>query len=118
MSRNNSRTTARISLPAIRHNLDVVRRLCPGAKISGVVKADGYGHGTLHVFKAIGEIVNSFAVATLDEAVSLRRLGFDGKIWVFSGILLDDEVSAFRENRLTPVVHNTHQLKPGAELRS
>ena len=111
MSRNNSRTTARISLPAIRHNLDVVRRLCPGAKISGVVKADGYGHGTLHVFKAIGEIVNSFAVATLDEAVSLRRLGFDGKIWVFSGILLDDEVSAFRENRLTPVVHNTHQLK-------
>jgi alanine racemase len=88
-----------------------VKSLCPGAKISGVVKADGYGHGVGHVLEAVGEMVDGFAVASLGEAIELRKVGFKGEIWVFSGILLDEEVSVFQQQKLTPVVHNANQLR-------
>ena len=106
-----SRTVAKISLRAIRHNLDRVKSLCPGVKISGVVKADGYGHGVNHVLEAIGDSVAGFSVASLGEAVELRAKGFRGELWVFSGILLDEEVPVFQEQKLTPVVHNRNQLR-------
>ena len=86
MKRTKSRTIAKIDLHAIRHNLSRVRSLCSTSKISAVVKADAYGHGVSHVFETIGDSVDAFAVATLDEALHLRTLGFDGHIWVFSGI--------------------------------
>ena len=106
-----SRTIAKVNLRAIRHNLNRVKSLCQGAKISGVVKADGYGHGVGHVLEAIGDMVTGFAVASLGEAVELRTAGFNGELWVFSGILLDEEVPVFQEQKLTPVVHNRDQLR-------
>ena len=111
MKRIKSRTIAKIDLHAVRHNLSRVRSLCSTSKISAVVKADAYGHGVSHVFETIGDSVDAFAVATLDEALHLRTLGFEGHIWVFSGILLDEEISLFQQNNLTPVIHNERQLQ-------
>ena len=111
MKRLNSRTIAKIDLHAIRHNLSRVRSLCRTSKISAVVKADAYGHGVSHVFETIGDSVDAFAVATLDEAMHLRALGYKGHIWVFSGILLDEEITLFQQQKLTPVIHNERQLQ-------
>ena len=39
------RCYAQVSLPAIGHNIDEVRkRLAPGVKLLAVIKADAYGH--------------------------------------------------------------------------
>lgn len=55
----------------------IKEKIGPGRKITGVLKADAYGHGsvkTATVLRANG--IDSFGVATLSEAVRLRNAGF------------------------------------------
>jgi alanine racemase len=73
-----------IDLDALRHNLDVLRRLAgPGVPILPVVKADAYGHGAVDVARALeGAGVAGLCVATYDEAVQLREAGILVRILV------------------------------------
>jgi alanine racemase len=73
-----------IDLDALRHNLDVLRRLAgPGVPILPVVKADAYGHGAVEVAQALeGAGVAGLCVATYDEAVQLRAAGILVRILV------------------------------------
>jgi alanine racemase len=57
--------------------------VAPGVRVEPVVKADAYGHGmtpTAAVLEAAG--ADGFCVATLDEAIRLRRDGIRGPILV------------------------------------
>lgn len=67
---------AEIDLNALNNNIKQVVDSCPGKEIISVIKADGYGHGALGIYK---ELIKSgttrFAVATLPEAVELRKGG-------------------------------------------
>ena len=69
---------------ALAHNLHVVRGLVgPATRVAAVVKADGYGHGlevAARTFAAAG--ADLLCVATLDEAMSLRRGGVGAPILV------------------------------------
>ena len=47
---------------ALRHNLDLVRRLAPDSRIWAVVKANGYGHGMVAVATTF-EAADGLAVA-------------------------------------------------------
>lgn len=68
-----TRIYADIDLDAICANvIELMKNTNPGTKSIAVVKADGYGHGDIAVAKAIGHLVDGYAVATLDEAVNLR----------------------------------------------
>lgn len=79
------RCYAQVSLPAIGHNIDEVRkRLAPGVKLLAVIKADAYGHGACRVGKYLEPRVNYFAVATLEEAVELREGGITRPILILS----------------------------------
>ena len=70
------RCWAEISLSAIGHNIEEVRkRLAPGVRLLAVIKADAYGHGAVRVGKYLEDRVDYFAVATLEEAVELRENG-------------------------------------------
>ena len=77
-----------IDVDALVNNLRAVRSLAdPGAKIAAVVKADGYGHGievSGRTFAAAG--AELLCVASLDEAMSLRRAGIGGRILVLFAI--------------------------------
>jgi hypothetical protein len=73
----NQRAIHRVRLSALQHNFSCVesaanRQRCA---VIVVVKADGYGHGAiataLHLADTCG--ADSFAVATLEEAIALRR---------------------------------------------
>ena len=50
--------------------------------IMGIVKADGYGHGAVPVAKTIEPYVAGYGVATIDEALILRRHGSQKPILV------------------------------------
>ena len=79
------RCYAQVSLPAIGHNIDEVRkRLAPGVKLLAVIKADAYGHRACRVGKYLEPRVNYFAVATLEEAVELREGGITRPILILS----------------------------------
>ncbi|QEP43948.1 alanine racemase [Ectothiorhodospiraceae bacterium BW-2] len=103
------RVVATISLAALRHNLQRVRAFAPGRRIWAVVKADGYGHGLLNVARGLTE-ADGFAVATLEEGLTLRHHYRERAILLLEGCHDDEELRQALAARLTPVVHQRHQL--------
>lgn len=73
-----SRVCAQIDLSAVEYNFEqMYANLKPETKIAAVVKADGYGHGALPIAKLMEDkdYIWGFAVATAEEAFSLRSKG-------------------------------------------
>lgn len=66
---------AEINLDNLAHNIREVKRVVkPGTMITAVIKADGYGHGAVKIGKTLLENgADRFAVATLSEAIQLRK---------------------------------------------
>lgn len=65
-----------VDLGAIEHNVRLLRERAGSAEVMAVVKADGYGHGAAQVGRAaIAAGASELGVATLDEALALRRDG-------------------------------------------
>lgn len=70
------RCFAEVNLSAIGHNIDEVKkRVKPGTKIMAVVKANAYGHGAVMVAGYLEDKVDYFGVATIEEAIELRKSG-------------------------------------------
>lgn len=69
-----------VDLGAIAHNVAVVRQRA-GAGVMAVVKADGYGHGAPQVARAaLAAGAAELGVATVDEALTLRRAGIQSPV--------------------------------------
>ena len=67
-----------IDRSAIQHNVLATKRLLKsGTRLMAVVKADAYGHGAIEVAKAATAAGASYlGVATVNEGVELRKVGF------------------------------------------
>lgn len=69
-----------VDLAAIRHNVRTLRELT-GVPSMTVVKADGYGHGSVEVARAAREAGSEWiGVATAGEALALRAAGDEGPL--------------------------------------
>ena len=102
---------ARFDADAVRHNYALARHLAGGAKIWSVVKANAYGHGLLRVAEALSDVADGFALIELDGAIALREAGFRQPILLLEGFYQDDELPAFAEYGLTPVLHSAAQVE-------
>jgi len=73
------RSCVEIDLNALKHNFEEIRKATtPGTGILAVVKADAYGHGALEIAKTlIDSGAAGLCLATIDEAVELRKHGLD-----------------------------------------
>jgi alanine racemase len=72
---------ARISIDAIAHNVQEIRRLAPTRHLMAVVKADGYGHGAVTAARAALEAgADHLGVADLTEGLELRLAGIDAPV--------------------------------------
>lgn len=81
-------THAQIYLGHLRYNVRKLRQEAGQAVLMGVVKADAYGHGAVRVAQVLREEgVARLAVATIPEALQLRRAGFGEPILVFAAPL-------------------------------
>ena len=72
------RVYAEVDLDAILDNVRKMQQnLTAGTKIIAVIKADGYGHGSVPVANCLEplEYIYAFAVATAEEAIILRKSG-------------------------------------------
>jgi alanine racemase len=99
-----SLTSAEISLPALRHNLQEVARRVGTSIIVAVVKANAYGHGAVRASQALLACgAARLGVATIAEAVELRQAGIAAPILVMGGGLAED-LEALLEYDLTPVL--------------
>lgn len=75
---------AEVNLDNLAHNIREVRRLTDsGARVTAVVKANGYGHGSKSIARTfLDNGADRLAVAMLTEALELRRAGIKEDILV------------------------------------
>ncbi len=100
------RTWAEINLDALEHNIRQIRCITnPNAQIMAVVKADAYGHGVAECAELLLKNgADRLGVATLNEAIELRRLFYDVPILIL-GSSLEGETDELVKNDITPNVY-------------
>ncbi|MEN1727393.1 MAG: alanine racemase [Pseudomonadota bacterium] len=106
MARN---TLAQIDRAALAHNLERIRELAPGSRVMAVVKADAYGHRLDLCLPAL-DGADLLAVATIEEARAIRRLGCDTPVLLLEGILHDEDLPVVEELGLELTIHHESQL--------
>lgn len=89
----NMRAYAEIDLDNIRYNVEnIQRRIGEKTKILAIIKADGYGHGSIPVARFLSrhELVYGFGVSTVREAVVLRKAGIKEPILILGYVFPGD----------------------------
>ena len=99
------RVHAVIDLDAICHNIREVKRVVgEGVKVMPVIKADGYGHGAVPIAKELNKIgVDAFAVAILEEGITLRNNGIRQPILIL-GYTSEYQYSSLIQYEIEPTV--------------
>lgn len=108
-----SRVYAKIDLNIILHNLEEIEsNINAGTQIMAVVKADGYGHGAVPIAKQIEhrEAVFGFGVATVEEAVLLRKSGILKPILIL-GYVFSEHYEEVVEYNIISTVFNFEMAK-------
>ncbi|UIN23533.1 alanine racemase [Herbaspirillum frisingense] len=100
---------ASISLSALQHNLAVARVHAPGAKVWGVVKANGYGHGLERVMRGFAA-ADGLALVEPDYAVRLRELGWTKPILLLEGFFDADDLPVLARHDIQFAVHCEEQI--------
>ena len=102
---------AEINLSNFDYNIKQIKAKADGRKLIGVIKADAYGHGSVkcaEVLRANG--VETFAIATLQEAITLREAGATEEI-IMLGLTPDMYADVIVDYDITPVVCNAENAK-------
>lgn len=96
---------ADINLSHIAENIRALKRLIPNRTLfMAVVKANGYGHGSVQVARtALAHGANMLGVARIEEALELRSAGIAAPILIF-GRTLPDLVPLVLKHDLTVTV--------------
>jgi alanine racemase len=97
---------AEIDLKAIAHNIKELRRIAhPDARLMGVVKANGYGHGAIEVARcALQNGAEVLGVARIEEGRQIREAGIEVPILIF-GYTLPELTADLLEYELTQTVY-------------
>jgi len=99
------RSELTIDLGAIRRNVLRLLHVLEGAELWAVVKANGYGHGSVDVGRAALDAGASvLCVATVDEALELRGALREARILVMGPASSAGEIASAREAGLELVV--------------
>lgn len=105
----------------LRHNIEKIKEYAEksgkddkgnGLKIIAVVKANGYGLGIVEFTKfLIDNGISSFAVATIEEALALRKAGIKEEILMLSSTALKEEIKKLVENDVILTIGSTEDIE-------
>lgn len=113
-----SRVYAKIDLDAIASNLKCMKRnLNEKTKIIAVIKADGYGHGAVPIAHMLEreEDIWGYAVATLDEAITLKKEGVKKPVLVL-GCVFPDQYMEMLEYDIRMNVYTEEMARSISEM--
>jgi alanine racemase len=102
--------SATVDSGALRHNLNVVRQWAPKSRVMAVIKANAYGHGLVAVARAL-ESTDAFAVARVDEGLTLRLAGIDAPTVLLEGVFDREQLDAAAGAHFELVVHSPEQIE-------
>ncbi|MFB5193219.1 alanine racemase [Alicyclobacillus fastidiosus] len=105
-------TFAEVNLDCIAHNVHVIQSILrPNTRLMAVVKSNAYGHGAIPVAKvALDSGASYLGVATLDEAIQLRKGGIKAPILVL-GYVSSAHVQAASDFNITLAVISPEHAK-------
>lgn len=107
-----SRTAiALLSKDNLVHNIKMIRHRVSAAKVVGMVKANGYGHGLRSVSQTIQPYVDVLGVASIDEALALRAIQIKKPILLCEGVFEASEYVSASSNHFYVVIHNHKQIE-------
>ena len=114
--------SVQVNSNTILKNINTIKkRLRTGTKLCAVVKANAYGFGAVKIAHLLSTVVDCFAVATVDEGLTLRNHGITQDILVFG--VCTDMASAVKYNLIITVESFTQaqaliktQLQPRIHL--
>lgn len=105
-----------VNLSNLDYNIkNILAKKSPDAEFIGVIKADGYGHGAVKCAEVLRDNgVKTFAIATLQEAITLRDAGAKEEI-IMLGLTPDLYAETIVQYDITPVVCDSANAKAIAE---
>ena len=103
-------TFATVRLGDIVSNYQLAMRLAPTSRSIAVIKANAYGHGMVEVARSLQAVAPAFAVALMEEAVTLRDAGISKPILVLQGINRAADIEVAANNNFWLVLHRQQQL--------
>lgn len=101
-----------VNLSNLDYNIkNIIAKAGPDKEIIGVIKADAYGHGSVAVADVLRQNgVKTFAIATLQEAITLREAGATEAI-IMLGLTPDMYADTIVKYDITPVVCDSMNAK-------
>lgn len=100
-----------LSTENLRHNIQVLKAKAPQSKIIAMVKANAYGHGIRSVASRLDGHVDMLGVASIDEALALRKIGIKTTIMLAEGVFEASELIVAATQKFHVVFHNAEQLE-------
>lgn len=111
-----SRVYATVDLDAVVSNIKAMKAVLPAdTELMGVVKADGYGHGSVPVARALDPYVSAYGVATIDEGIILRRHGV-GKPILVLGVTHPSRYEELLRYDIRPAMFQYERVEELSEL--
>ncbi len=105
-------TRAIIYKDNLKYNLEQIRKYIePNTKICVAIKADAYGHNAVLTAKLATEVggIDYFAVATVDEAIELRKAGIKQNLLLLS-LCVPEEFTDLFEYNITPLIFSEEYI--------
>ncbi|MBS4041626.1 MAG: alanine racemase [Flavobacteriales bacterium] len=108
---------AEINLDHLKHNIKEVRRVVKkDTMVAAVIKADGYGHGASIIAKTLLENgADRIAVATLTEAIELRRCGYHEVPLMVLGYTPEEQADTVLRNNIIQTIYSIEQARSFSE---
>lgn len=111
-------TWLEISQGALERNLEKIKHAAlPSSEALAVIKANAYGHGLLEVARVLEKKVTYFGVASLDEALKLRRFELSTPILLF-GVHFQDHIAQAVQAEVALSVSSVEQAEMIEEAAS
>lgn len=99
-----------LSTENLLHNLAMLKQVSNHKPIMAMIKANAYGHGLRSVASRLEGQVQSFGVASIDEAMALRKAGIKSPITLIEGVFEPDELLLASTQGFHVVFHEAQQI--------
>ncbi len=100
-----------LSTENLLHNLKRIQKEAHDTATMAMIKANAYGHGLRSVASRLQSHVNTLGVASIDEALALRKIGIKVPITLIEGIFEPDELLIASSQQFHVVFHDETQVQ-------